>query len=127
MDDQIDINTTYRAILNAAREHRFISYGELAKANNADWQKKRYDLFRQLGELIEISAGRNWPLPSSIVVDQSSIQTGALEGSARDGFINAAEQLVFDVSTPDAFIKEQQEGMFAWAATAPDDLELTPN
>lgn len=126
MEQQLDINTTYRAILEAAREHRFISYSELAKANNVDWQKKRYDLFRQLGDLIEISAGREWPLPSSIVVNQSSVETGALEGTARDGFINAAEQLGYDVSDPDAFIKEQQDGMFAWAATAPNKLELTP-
>ena len=33
MTDQLDLRKTYRAILDAARDRRFISYGDLAKAN----------------------------------------------------------------------------------------------
>tara|TARA_R110002073_G_scaffold148279_1_gene301321 strand:- start:52 stop:177 length:126 start_codon:yes stop_codon:yes gene_type:complete len=32
MSDTLDLQTKYKAILDAAREHRFISYGALAKA-----------------------------------------------------------------------------------------------
>ena len=36
MSDQLDLRRTYRAILDAARDKRFISYGDLAKANGTD-------------------------------------------------------------------------------------------
>ena len=39
MSNQLDLKKTYRVILDAARDKRFISYGDLAKANDADWQK----------------------------------------------------------------------------------------
>lgn len=38
MTEQLDLRKTYRAILDAARERRFISYGGLARANDANWR-----------------------------------------------------------------------------------------
>lgn len=79
---------------------------------------------RYLGELVEIAATRDWPMPSAIVVPQDKIETGILDGTARDGFINAAKEFGFDVSDPVAFVEEQQRAMFAWADSAPDELVL---
>ncbi len=42
MTDQLDLQTTYSSILDAARKRRFISYGDLARANGVAWQKVRY-------------------------------------------------------------------------------------
>lgn len=124
MNEQLDLQTTYAAILNAAREHRFISYGDLAKANGAEWQKVRYEMNRHLGELVGLAVERGWPMPSAIVVNQQSLQTGALEGSAREGFLAAARDCGLSIGDPETFVREQQERLFAWAPEAPDDLGL---
>ena len=125
MSDLLDLRKTYRAILGAARGKRFISYGDLAKANDADWQKVRYEMNRHLGDLVKIAAARDWPMPTAIVVNQNDVETGTLDGTARDGFINAAKEFGFDVSDPAAFVEEQQQAMFAWAETASDELTLS--
>lgn len=126
MTEQLDLNTTYKAILEAARARKFISYGDLAKANGANWQKVRRAMNHHLGDLVEIAAERGWPMPSAIVVNKSNIETGTLDGEARDGFINAAKIFGFDISDPAAFVEEQQAAMFEWAPSAPDDLGLDP-
>ena len=124
MDDSLDLQTTYRAILNAARRGEYISYGALVKANGARWQKARYNLNAHLGEIMTLAAQRDWPIPSAIVVDQANLETGTLSDSATKGFVGTARQLGFDVQDPQAFIAEQQQAMFAWAEGAPDDLGL---
>ena len=124
MEEKLDLQTTYRAILDAARKSRFISYGDLARANGAKWDEVRFKINRQLGDLMELAAKRGWPLPSSIVVSQGNVATGTLEGTAQDGFIGAALDLGFDILDPEAFVKEQQRSLFEWAVDAPDDLDL---
>ena len=125
MTDQLDLNTTYKAILAAARERRFISYGELAKANGALWKNVRYKMNTHLGDLVRIASERDWPMPSSIVVNQNNLKTGTLDGTARGGFITAAREFGFDVDDPAVFVKKQQDAMFTWAPDAPDDLGLS--
>jgi 5-methylcytosine-specific restriction protein B len=120
MTDQLDINKTYQAILDAARNRHFISYGELAQANNADWQKVRYKMNHHLGDLVAFAAARKWPLPSAIVVNQNNVTAGTLEGSALEGFITAAKESGFEITDPNTFVAEQQEAMFDWAPSAPD-------
>ncbi|MCB2080428.1 MAG: AAA family ATPase, partial [Novosphingobium sp.] len=124
MTDQLSLQTTYKAIIDAARQRRFISYGDLAKANGAEWQKVRYAMNHHLGDLINLAVERGWPMPSAIVVNQHSLETGALEGSAREGFLAAARDSGLSVDDPDTFVKDQQKAMFEWAASAPDDLGL---
>lgn len=124
MDQRLDLQTTYRAIVDAARKRRYISYGELAKANGADWNRVRFLIFNQLGELMVLAAKRRWPIVSSIVVKKSNIATGTLDGRAMEGFIAAAKDLGFKVQNPTAFVQEQQQEMFEWALDAPEDLDL---
>ena len=124
MEQQLDLQTTYSAILEAARNRRYISYGDLAKANGATWNEVRFELYGQLGDLMELAAKRRWPIPSSIVVNQANVAKGTLDGTAREGFISAARDLGFDVHDPEAFVKMQQQLMFEWALDAPDELDL---
>ena len=124
MTGQLDLRTTYSAILDAARGKRFISYGDLAKANDANWQSVWREMNLHLGALVKIAAARDWPMPTAIVVPQANIETGILDGTARDGFVNAARDFGFEFSDPAAFVKEQQQAMFDWAETAPDELVL---
>lgn len=124
MDDQLDLQRTYSAVLKAARERRFISYGDVAKANGADWQKVRRPMNRHLGELVSLAVKRGWPMVSAIVVNQQNLESGTLEGTARDGFLTAARESGLKVDDPDAFVTSQQEAVFSWAPSAPDDLGL---
>ncbi|MCZ8122372.1 MAG: AAA family ATPase [Magnetospirillum sp.] len=126
MADKLDLQKTYSAILGAARERRFISYGDLAKANGAEWSKVRYEMNRHLGELVRVAVSRGWPMPSSIIVNQGNLETGALEGTAREGFIAAAKESGLSVGNPDEFVKTQQSALFDWAPSAPDELGFAP-
>ena len=77
-----------------------------------------------LGKLVEIASVRGWPMLSAVVVNQGNIDTGKLDGTAREGFLAAAREFGFNVADPAAFVEEQQQGMFAWAPDAPDELVL---
>jgi 5-methylcytosine-specific restriction protein B len=124
MSEQLVLRKTYKAIIEAARDERYISYGALAKANGAPWQKVRYQMNTHLGELVRVAASRGWPMPSAIVVNQNNLESGTLDGSARDGLIAAAKENGFTIEDPAAFVEEQQRQLFAWAPQAPDELEL---
>ena len=124
MADTLDLQTTYRAILEAARQHRFISYGDLARANGCDWNKVWREMNRHLGELVKLSVQRGWPMPSAIVVPQENLENGTLDGTARSGFIAAAKENGLQVDDPETFVQQQQAALFAWAPTAPNDAGL---
>ena len=49
----LDFETTIRVISQAAREGRYISYGDVAKASGVDWNQVRYATGRHLDDLIE--------------------------------------------------------------------------
>src|SRR3546814_20173055 len=84
MSDTLDLQTSYRAILGAARERRLISYGEFAKANGAEWQKARRAMTRHLSDTVGIAPDRGWPMPRAIVVNNNTVHTGA-RSEARPG------------------------------------------
>ena len=84
------LDTTYRAILAAARERRFIGYGEIATANGESWQRARQQVFRQLGELMTLCDERDWPFLSAIVVPKEALESGKLDGPALEGFVKDA-------------------------------------
>ena len=124
MKNRLDLGISYRAILSAAREKRFLSYGELARANKCEWQKVRFEINDHLWKLVQIAASRDWPLLCAVVVNKSDVSTGTLQGSAREGFLGAAKELGFSFDDPAAFVEQQQQATFAWAPGAPDELEL---
>jgi 5-methylcytosine-specific restriction protein B len=125
-EPRLDLETTYQAIRKAALEHRFISYGDLAEANRVPWIKARRAIPQQLGQLVTLAHERGWPMPSAIVVNKENVESGTLEGSARDGFIAAARDIGLTIADPAQFVKEQQQKVFAWAKTAPETLGLVP-
>lgn len=120
----LDINKTYGAILAAAREGRFVTYGELAAASGVAWKNAHRPLPQQLGRLVEIAHARGWPLLSAIVVNKDQVATGALEGDALKGFLAAAEMVGRQVDDPQAFVRAEQKAIFDWAKAAPKDLGL---
>lgn len=121
---RLDLQKTYAAILAAARNGRFISYGDLAAANGVPWGRARYVLPQLLGQLVTIAHKQGWPLPSAIVVNRDDVATGDLQGPAREGFLSAARSVGLAVGDPDVFVKDQQRKLFDWAPAAPDTLAL---
>lgn len=126
MTDAPDLNLelTYKALIEAAKAGRFISYGQLADANSANWSNVRYAMPRHLDALVQLAADRKWPMLTSIVVNQNHLETGLLDGTAREGFIAAAKKAGFAVTDPAAFVEDEQRKVFEWAKSAPDTLGL---
>ncbi|NYS26586.1 AAA family ATPase [Rhodobacteraceae bacterium 2376] len=120
----MNLDTTYQAILTAARERRFITYGDLAKANGQVWKKVYRQMPGHLGELMVLCHEEGWPLLSALVMPQGAVETGKLEGSAQDGFVNAARSMGYEIEDPADFITEQQQRAFTWAPDAPDSLGI---
>ncbi|WP_292615443.1 AAA family ATPase [Mesorhizobium sp.] len=119
---KLDIGKTYQAILAAAREHRFVTYKELAEASGVEWNRAWRALPTQLGQLAAIAHERGWPLLSAIVVKQENIDTGKLDGDSLKGFLSAADMVGLEVADPESFVSDQQAQVFEWAKTAPEQL-----
>lgn len=120
----LDISKSYKAIISKAREGRFLTYGDVAAASGLEWQKARRPLPQQLDELVRISHERGWPLISAIVVNKENVDTGKLDGEALSGFLTAVKRLGVPVNDPQSFLQEQQEAVFSWAKSAPDELTV---
>ncbi|NKX63733.1 GIY-YIG nuclease family protein [Labrenzia sp. 5N] len=121
----LDFDTTMRAVLKAARDGRFISYGELSEASGVDWSTVRYAMNRHLQELIEYCHHQDWPLISSIVVTKDNLQTGAMDEGTLNGFVAGCKTVGYVIADPEAFLREQQNKVFKWAAEFEQFEELT--
>ncbi|MFY8092786.1 MAG: AAA family ATPase [Niveispirillum sp.] len=120
----LNINKTYKAVLNSARKGRFITYEEVASASNLELRRARRLIPSHLDRLVHISHDRGWPLISAIVVSKKNLQTGRLEGKSLSGFMASVNKLGTLVNDPQSFLQEQQKAVFEWAKTAPDELGI---
>ena len=122
MAPTLNLNNTYQAIIAAAKDRKFITYGDIAKAQNLEWSKVRYAMNSHLETLLKVSAANNWPLITAIVVNQGGLQSGSLVDSAMEGFVAAAKRYGRAVTTPADFVRAEQESTFKWAQSAPENL-----
>lgn len=113
----LKIDTTVRSILSAAAERRFISYGDVAKANGCAWQTVRRQIPRHLDLVLGKAHARNAPLITAIVVNEVNRKTGELEDSSLAGFIAGAGRLGISVTDARGFLKEQQAATFDFAVS----------
>ena len=77
---------------------------------------------QHLDQLVKISHERGWPLLSAIVVNKENVETGELAGESLAGFLAAVDKIGVPVEDPQAFLKQQQQAVFAWAENAPEQL-----
>lgn len=112
-----DFEKSLGLIREAAAQRRFLGYKELADRSGLEWSKVHYALNTHLGDLIEWSHRRGFPLISAVVVNQKNIETGGMEPSTLLGFANAARELGYEFTDDAAFLREQQQMVFEWAAT----------
>jgi hypothetical protein len=111
---ELDLDKTLDFVRRAAAKGRFVSYGDVAKANGANWNKVRRPMNKHLWALVSLAHSKGWPMLSAIVVNQQNLATGAMEPSTLDGFIRAARDLGYEVLDGVAFLEQQQEACFAW-------------
>lgn len=125
MSDQEALKNIYSAILNSARKSQFIRYSQLTEAIGIEWGKGRFAINKHLDELYGLCMEREWPLIGSIVVNKDNIETGNLEDSNIEGLISAAKKYGQETNhlTRD-FLNKEQQRVFKWAQSAPDELKL---
>ena len=72
-------DTTIEVIRQAAITGRYISYGEVAEASGAEWNKVRHAMGPHLDSLLEYCHLNDLPLLSAIVVNKPNLNSGELE------------------------------------------------
>ncbi|WP_292429097.1 AAA family ATPase [Mesorhizobium sp.] len=120
----LEINKSYRAILAAARQGRFITYGEVAQASEVEWRKARRPMPSHLDRLLQVCHAREWPLITSIVVSRENLESGKLEGESLSGFVAGVRKLGVTVDDPETFLRQKQQEVFSWAKLAPDEFGM---
>jgi hypothetical protein len=117
----LSITKSVEAMISAAREKRFISYGELADANGIEWTKARHRMNGKHGHLDDLLAychSNGMPLLTAIVVQKGKLDSGDMDQFTMDGFIEGVERLGVAVTDRDGFLKKCQRECFEWASTA---------
>jgi hypothetical protein len=113
----LEFDKSFRIIKAAARERKCISYKDLADASGAVWNQVHYEIGNHLWKLVEFGHLSGWPMLSAVVVNKPNVGTGKMEPETLKGFIAAAHDLGYAVTDEEAFLREQQDKVFAWAAT----------
>lgn len=113
---ELDLDRSMKAIMGAARERRYISYGEVARANGLDWS---YALNRQMPKHLDLiiakSHAKGLPLITAIVVNQNHLDSGNLEAASLRGFISGAKRLGYVVQDDERFLRDHQNRTFELA------------
>ncbi len=117
----LDFEKSFRAVLKAARERRFLSYKQLADESGVEWSKVRYAANQHLRDLLEFAHRKGWPLLSAIIVNQKNLAEGQMEPTTLKGFCEAARSLGYAIADEEAFLKDQQQRVFGWAASRSTD------
>jgi hypothetical protein len=113
----LEFDKSFRIIRDAAKEHRFLSYEDLADASGADWNQVRYSIGWHLWDLIEFAHRNDWPMLSAIAVNKPNVASGTMEPETLKGFIGAARELGYQITDEQAFLRGQQDRVFEWAAS----------
>jgi hypothetical protein len=119
----LEFDKSLSIILQVAKERRFLSYKELADASGADWHQVRFAMNEHLWKLVEHSHLSHQILFSAIVVNTPNVATGKMDPGTLKGFIGAARDLDYPVMDEEAFLKEQQARVFAWAQREPPSTQ----
>jgi hypothetical protein len=115
----LEFDKSFEIIRDAAKERRFLSYKDLADASGADWNQVHYSIGGHLWDLVEFAYRNDWPMLSAVVVNKPNVGSGTMEPETLKGFIGAARELGYQVTDEEAFLREQQAHVFAWAASEP--------
>ncbi len=118
---RLEIQKSLTALTQAARERRYLTYGDLAAASNVPWTKARHQMNGAKGHLdrlLEVCHARGLPLLPAICVNESGRQTGKLEHNALIGFCVGARRLGKHFSDEESFHRQSAEACFDWGRAA---------
>jgi len=110
----LNFRKSLEVITAAAKERRYVSYGEIAENSGVSWNVARRPMPRHLAHLCEYAHQKGWPLLSSIVVNKENVKTGELRPDSLEGFIKEARVLGYLVTDKQAFLRDQQRKTFDW-------------
>jgi hypothetical protein len=119
----LSLDKSIECLGRAAKDGRYVTYGDLAKASGVPWDKAHHKMNGaggHLDRLLDVCYARGLPLLTAICVNKEGRNAGMLEPGALKGFIKGATRLGFAVEDPKAFLKDQQERVFAWARDPTD-------
>lgn len=122
----LDLHRTMALVRWAASQRRFLSYGDVARAQNLSWDRVRYAMNEHLILLARWARQQDLPMLSAIVVNQQNALTGRMNSATLKGFAAAAEWLGYAVDDPDTFLREQQAACFAWGRTLKEPSQPSP-
>ena len=114
----LSIEVSISAMAQAAKNGRFISYGELAEANGIEWTKARHIMngkHGHLDNLLAYCASNGLPLLTAIVVQKARLASGSMDDFTLAGFVEGAERIGRKVVDPEQFLSQCQDECFAWA------------
>ncbi len=125
----LNIDVSMRAMIEAAKAGRFISYGELAEANGIGWSKARYLMNGKHGHLDGLLAycqAHGLPLFTAIVVQKGKLSSGEMDDFTLAGFVEGAQRVGRHVIDGRSFLAECQKECFAWSDSSPSDYVVGP-
>lgn len=108
------IPATTAFIREAARAGRFVSYGQVADAQGAEWARVRQAMGRHLLNVCAAAMAEGGPMISAIVVNRTHLATGDMDEGTLAGFLASARELGLAVEDGRAFLRAQQRATFAW-------------
>ncbi|MPZ34124.1 MAG: hypothetical protein GEV13_24585 [Rhodospirillales bacterium] len=114
---RLDVNKSLDMLIQAAKEQRYVTYGDLATANNVDWKVARHQMNGRNGHLdrlVDVCHARGLPQLSAICVNKSGRKTGELEPPALKGFVAAARRIGLQVHDEVAFHHQERDECFRW-------------
>jgi hypothetical protein len=114
----LSIDASMNAMVQAAKNGRFISYGELAEANGIAWTKARHIMNGKHGHLDNLlahCASNRLPLFTAIVVQKGKLASGEMDDFTLADFTEGAERIGRKVIDPRKFLSQCQDECFEWA------------
>lgn len=111
----LNIDKTVSCILASAARGEFLTYGDVARANGADWKSVRRPMAQHLDLVLKKSHARGAPMITAIVVNEPGRLSGDLADESLKGFIQGVERLGISVDDAEAFLREQQTETFDYA------------
>lgn len=115
----LDPEKSMELLIQAAKEQRFVTYGQLAAVNGVGWNAARHRMNGSgghLDNLLDLCHSRGLPLLTSICVNQSGADTGDLSSEALAGFVAGARRLGHRIANHERveFLRRCQAESFRW-------------
>ena len=120
MSGDLDIQITYRAIVDAACGKGFIPYSEIAAQHGTTIGDARAQLIGHLNKLLKICYKNGWPAMSVIVV---AAGTEELTDNHLKAFLKSARRVGWVFQNDKEFTDQQKKKLVEWAPNAPRILE----